>query len=144
MLFKFIIRSEIIDYYYHHVPFTVDMNRTNNKNYRMITQKECDTIEFKKLFMSCYNNDKGLYSLDDFIISLDYMLVHNMTHFLLNKKNAIFLKSSKIGNIKKDIFATFGGVESDCIQSIDSIQFMTNQYSYNQALLFIKKGIKLY
>ena len=54
----------IIKYYYHYKPFAIGNNKSYS-GYRVIKTKEYKTENFKKLFLENYQNNKGIYALDE-------------------------------------------------------------------------------
>mgnify|MGYP003388057051 CR=1 FL=1 len=64
--------SPIINYYYHHRPFVIGGWKPKYNGYRMITQPECETDDFKKLFEEYREINKGLYSMDNMQILVSY------------------------------------------------------------------------
>jgi len=55
----------IFKYYYCHQPFAIGNFDTNYLGYRIITQKECKTRDFKDLFEEYYRNTHMFRSLDN-------------------------------------------------------------------------------
>ena len=132
----------ITNYYYCDKPLAFG-NYTTNPEYRLITQEECETKDFKQLFLNCYYHNKGIYCLNDFTAfrTLEDMssLTHDFYAQIGENTFPICLPINKKDFKKGDL------IRFNFTNKIDDLKFVKKTVPrLRTGFLLIKKGIRLY
>ena len=135
----------VVEYYYHHLPFACGDEKTQSTDYRLMTQKECESVGFRKLFSDYYFGAEGIYSLEK-----SEHIKYNFSFYVVRAGKLVCivegLHAFHNGTKKDELLPFEINVTKNYIYNMkfDNERPKIKQFGIDNWFLFIKKRIYLY